>query len=149
MPQAAQIRVNRFRMASGQGRRFRRRRRAQRLRKRRGNLARDLVLHGEDVGRRLAVMIAPQSRLITRLDQAHVDPHGIASPLHGTSDDESDPQGTRDFTDTRPVPVCEGGVRGDHPQATDFPQLRRHRFGYAIGEVAVTLTDRREWEYGD
>ena len=100
------------------------------------NLARDLVLHGEQVGRGPVVLVAPELGSVGDVHKFGLDHQTIAAQVTWARDDRADVQVAADLRGIRVLALV---AKHDAPRAdAQARQLREaidQRLGNAVGEV--------------
>src|SRR5262249_62203469 len=98
----------------------------------------DFVLHIEEVGNGLVETLGPQMISSLDVDQLHIHPKAVATPLHGTFKHIADVQ-----LASEPLYVYglaferERGVACNHERAADARQVRGQALRHAIYEVLL------------
>jgi hypothetical protein len=109
---------------------------AQRL----GNLARDLVLHLEDVLHLAVVPLRPQRKVGARVDELRVDPQAAAGPAQAAREHVGGRQLLADLgRGHRPVPIGQHRRPREDLHPPDLREFRDDVLGDAVAEVLVLL----------
>src|ERR1700677_1061947 len=86
----------------------------------------DLVLHIEEIGKRLVKPLRPEMTAGLGVDELHVDTHAIAAALNAALEDITDVQIEPDGLHVERLPlVSESGVAGDHNGAAKTREIGR------------------------
>ena len=102
------------------------------------DLARDLVLDGEDVGEIAVIATRPDVQARQSVDQLDGDAHAVVVLAHTAFDDVAHPQLPSHLGDVyRAVLVDEGRVACDHRQAGNAREVGDQILGQPIGEVLL------------
>jgi hypothetical protein len=100
------------------------------------DLAGDVRLHGEDVGRLAAVLLAPHLRLVPRVDQLHADGEVRAALQDLARHDAAHVQGARDLPRVGVFAlVAGGGAVRDDLHAGELREAADQAFADAVREV--------------
>ena len=114
----------------------------------RRDLPRDVVLHGQNIGRAAIVGVAPQRRLVARVDERGVDAQPLTLALHRAAHQHADAE----LASNRPevvgaAAIRKGAIGRNHARPLDVSQFPRDRLGNAVGEIRLLSTDHRERQY--
>ena len=115
-----------------------------------GDLVRDLVLNGEDVGHLPVITLRPDGEAGRRVDELRVDPQPVPGAPQAALEGEVRPQLPADVRG-RGLLVAEredGGARKD-VQTLDLREVRQDVLGDAVAQVLVFLHAREVLEVED
>jgi len=116
------------------------------------DLADDLVLHGEDIGKVTVEAFGPDVACGGGVDQLGIYAHPAACPPSAALQHVSDAQLAGDLANiSRSALVGEGRVPGDDEEAGNLRQIGDQVVGQAVGEISLLLigTQVLERQHGD
>jgi hypothetical protein len=112
----------------------------------------DLLLHGEEVGRRAVVRLGPEHAAVRRGDELRGHLEAAGTPAHAALEHGRHAERVGDRADGERLPLeGERGGTPRNPEARHLGEGRDHLVGEPIGEVLVPgiATRVRERQHGD
>ena len=116
------------------------------------DLARDLVLDGEDVLKRPVVGLRPEVRAVGRTDQLRGDTDAVTRLADAPLEDVIDPERLRDVRDRHVLTFeCERRSAGDHAQTLHLREHVEQLLAETVREIVVRLVVAHvdEGQHGD